>query len=76
MNVYVMLSLTVDSPPVISQWAIFATRNILEHNLENQELVAALECRGVADDSALRAMGFRVEERDGNVLLKPCSKDP
>ncbi|CAB1317004.1 unnamed protein product, partial [Coregonus sp. 'balchen'] len=48
---------------IISQWAIFATRNILEHNLENQELVAALERCGVADDSALRAMGFRVEKR-------------
>ncbi|XP_029597849.1 ataxin-10 [Salmo trutta] len=73
----IMDNCSIDSNnPFISQWAIFATRNILEHNLENQELVAALECRGVADDSALRAMGFRVEERDGNVLLKPCSKDP
>ncbi|KAJ8006848.1 hypothetical protein DPEC_G00111480 [Dallia pectoralis] len=61
---------------VISQWAIFAIRNILEHNLENQEVVAALKRQGVADDSALRAMGFRLEERDGNLLLKPCSKDP
>lgn len=60
----------------ISQWAIFATWNILEHNLVNQELVAALERCGVADDSALRAMGLRVEERDGIMLLKPCSKDP
>ncbi|XP_045080788.1 ataxin-10-like [Coregonus clupeaformis] len=73
----IMDNCSIDSNnPFISQWAIFATRNILEHNLENQELVAALERCGVADDSALRAMGFRVEKRDGNMLLKPCSKDP
>ncbi|XP_031687201.1 ataxin-10-like [Oncorhynchus kisutch] len=57
-------------------WAIFATRNILDHNLVNQELVVALECCGLADDSSLRAMGLRVKERDGIMLLKPCSKDP
>ncbi|XP_010885447.2 ataxin-10 isoform X2 [Esox lucius] len=73
----IMDNCSIDSNnPFISQWAIFAIRNILEHNLENQKLVAALERQGVADDSALRALGFRLEERDGNLLLKPCSKDP
>ncbi|KAL0962796.1 hypothetical protein UPYG_G00345580 [Umbra pygmaea] len=73
----IMDNCSIDSNnPFISQWAIFAIRNILENNLENQELVAALERQGVADDSALRAMGYRLEERDGNLLLKPCSKDP
>ncbi|KAG9335467.1 hypothetical protein JZ751_004596 [Albula glossodonta] len=61
---------------VISQWAIFAIRILLEHNQENQEVVRALERRGVADDSALREMGFRLEERDGKLLLKPLNKDP
>ncbi|XP_026182577.1 ataxin-10 [Mastacembelus armatus] len=61
--------------PFISQWAIFAIRNLLEHNTQNQELVAALECRGTADYSALRELGFLVEERDGSLLLKPVRKD-
>ncbi|XP_036376247.1 ataxin-10 [Megalops cyprinoides] len=64
------------SNPFISQWAIFAIRILLEHNPQNQEVVQALERRGVADDSALREMGFRLEERDGSLLLKPLSKDP
>lgn len=62
-------------PVVISQWAIFAIRNLLEHNTQNQELVAALEQRGTADYSALRELGFQVEERDGRLLLKPVRKD-
>ncbi|XP_041833523.1 ataxin-10 [Melanotaenia boesemani] len=61
--------------PFINQWAIFAIRNLLEHNRQNQELVAALEQRGPADYSALRELGFLVEERDGSLLLKPVSKD-
>ncbi|KAM3587865.1 uncharacterized protein V6R79_015550 [Siganus canaliculatus] len=61
--------------PFISQWAIFAIRNLLEHNKQNQELVAGLEQRGTADYSALRELGFQVEERDGSLLLKPVRKD-
>ncbi|XP_073336320.1 ataxin-10 [Pagrus major] len=61
--------------PFISQWAIFAIRNLLEHNTQNQELVASLERRGSADYSALRELGFLVEERDGSLLLKPVRKD-
>ncbi|XP_047431447.1 ataxin-10 [Mugil cephalus] len=61
--------------PFISQWAIFAVRNLLEHNTQNQELVAALERRGAADYSALKELGFLVEERDGSLLLKPVRKD-
>ncbi|XP_018610351.2 ataxin-10 isoform X1 [Scleropages formosus] len=62
--------------PFISQWAIFALRVILDHNRKNQEVVQALERRGVADDSTLRKMGFRLEERDGSLLLKPIRKEP
>ncbi|XP_067283264.1 ataxin-10 [Pseudorasbora parva] len=62
--------------PFISQWAVFAIRNILEHNLENQKLIQSLRRQGVADDTMLRDMGLRVEERDGNLLLRPLKKDP
>ncbi|KAE8281493.1 Ataxin-10 Spinocerebellar ataxia type 10 protein-like protein [Larimichthys crocea] len=61
--------------PFISQWAIFAIRNLLEHNTQNQELVAALERRGTTDYSALKELGFLVEERDGSLLLKSVRKD-
>uniref|UniRef100_A0A3B5AM36 Ataxin-10 n=1 Tax=Stegastes partitus TaxID=144197 RepID=A0A3B5AM36_9TELE len=61
--------------PFISQWAIFTIRNLLEHNTQNQQLVANLERRGTADYSALRELGFLVEERDGSLLLKPVRKD-
>ncbi|XP_041933934.1 ataxin-10 [Alosa sapidissima] len=62
--------------PFISQWAVFAIRNILENNVENQEVLQTLKRQGVADDSALRDMGFRVEDRDGSLLLRPLKKDP
>lgn len=62
-------------PLVISQWAIFTIRNLLEHNTQNQEVVADLERRGPVDYSALRELGFLVEERDGSLLLKPVKKD-
>ncbi|XP_031721571.1 ataxin-10 isoform X1 [Anarrhichthys ocellatus] len=61
--------------PFISQWAIFTIRNLLEHNTQNQEQIAALERRGTADYSALRELGFLVEERDGSLLLKTVRKD-
>ncbi|XP_061920511.1 ataxin-10 [Entelurus aequoreus] len=61
--------------PFISQWSVFAIRNLLEHNRKNQELVASLERCGAADYSALRELGFQVEERDGSLLLKPVRKD-
>jgi len=62
-------------PVVISQWAIFTIRNLLEHNTQNQDLVAALERRGTADYSALKELGFVVEKRDGGLLLKTVRKD-
>ncbi|MCI4389111.1 hypothetical protein PGIGA_G00093990 [Pangasianodon gigas] len=61
--------------PFISQWAVFAIRNILEHNVENQKLVQGLRRQGVADDSMLRELGFCVQERDGNLLLRPLKKE-
>lgn len=60
---------------VISQWAVFAIRNILENNPDNQKVIQGLRRRGVADDTMLREMGLRVEERDGSLLLRPLKKD-
>uniref|UniRef100_H3BVQ0 Ataxin-10 n=1 Tax=Tetraodon nigroviridis TaxID=99883 RepID=H3BVQ0_TETNG len=58
--------------PFICQWAIFAIRNLLENNEQNQEVVASLERQGRADCSSLRELGFQVEERDGSLLLQPA----
>lgn len=66
-------SLTI--APVISQWAVFAIHNILEHNVENQKLVQGMRRQGVVDDSMLRELGFYVQERDGNLLLRPLKKE-
>ncbi|KAK7896336.1 hypothetical protein WMY93_021661 [Mugilogobius chulae] len=61
--------------PFINQWAIFAIRNLLENNMENQKLVASMEQHGATDYSALRELGLEVEERDGGLLLKTVRKD-
>ncbi|XP_077357165.1 ataxin-10 [Festucalex cinctus] len=61
--------------PFISQWSILAIRNLFDHNPKNQELLASLERRGDADYSALKDLGFRIEERDGSLLLRPTHKD-
>ena len=43
--------------------------------MENQEVVQALKRQGVADDSILKEMGYKMEDRDGNMLLRPLKKD-
>lgn len=47
----------------------------MEENAQNQELVASLGREGPVDYSALRELGFQVEEWDGSLLLKPVRKD-
>lgn len=37
--------------PLISQWVIFATRNLCEDNPENQKLISELDKKGVAMNS-------------------------
>ncbi|XP_057709893.1 ataxin-10 isoform X2 [Corythoichthys intestinalis] len=61
--------------PFISQWSILAIRNLFENNTKNQEVLATFERRGEADYSALKDLGFTVEERDGTLLLRTTGKD-
>ncbi|XP_053574983.1 ataxin-10 [Bombina bombina] len=63
-----------DNNPFLNQWAVFAIRNITEHNERNQELIAKLEHYGLADSSVLENMGLHVEERDGKLVLKSLKK--
>ena len=48
----------------ITQWAIFAIRNILQDNLENQAVITALNPQGLADTSRLQQFGFGVVQQE------------
>ncbi|KAM7433059.1 Ataxin-10 [Porites harrisoni] len=54
-----------DHNPFICQWAIFAIRNILQNNKENQDIVSSMDPRGLADTSRLRQFGVEAVELDG-----------
>ncbi|XP_068129180.1 ataxin-10 [Hyperolius riggenbachi] len=63
-----------DNNPFLNQWAVYAIRNLTEHNERNQELIASLERQGLADTSVLERMGLHVDERDGKLVLKSTKK--
>ncbi|XP_072256370.1 ataxin-10 isoform X2 [Pyxicephalus adspersus] len=63
-----------DNNPFLNQWAVYAIRNLTEHNEKNQGIIANLERQGLADTSVLEHMGLKVEERDGKLLLKSVKK--
>ncbi|KAJ7357673.1 Ataxin-10 [Desmophyllum pertusum] len=63
-----------DHNPYICQWAIFAIRNILENNKENQSIVSSMDPRGLADTSRLRQFGVEAVELDsGRIKLVPIT---
>lgn len=54
------------------QWAVLAIRNLCEDNPVNQELIAKMENRGVADTSAQMDFGCEVQVgSDGKLKIKP-----
>ena len=54
----------------ICQWAIFAIRNLLENNQENQNVVSSMDLQGLADTSRLRQFGVEAVELDnGRIKL-------
>ncbi|PKU33431.1 hypothetical protein llap_16265 [Limosa lapponica baueri] len=61
---------------VVSQWAVYAIRNLTEQNERNQELIAQMEEKGLADNSALESMGLEAEKRDDKLILKSVRKKP
>ena len=52
----------------ICQWAIFAIRNLLENNKENQKIVSSMDPRGLADSSRLRQFGVEAVELDNGKI--------
>ncbi|KAG8505909.1 Ataxin-10 [Galemys pyrenaicus] len=62
-----------DSNPFLSQWVVYAIRNLTEDNSQNQDLIAKMEEQGLADASLLKQMGFEVEKSGDKLILKPTS---
>ncbi|XP_027710087.1 ataxin-10 isoform X2 [Vombatus ursinus] len=65
-----------DNNPFLNQWAVYAIRNLTEHNKRNQELIAKMEDHGLADTAMLKKMGLEVEKRDGKLTLRSTRKGP
>ncbi|EPY87018.1 hypothetical protein CB1_000279012 [Camelus ferus] len=62
--------------PVLTQWVVYAIRNLTEDNSQNQDLIAKMEEQGLADTSLLKKMGFEVEKRGDKLTLKPTRDMP
>ncbi|XP_071897274.1 ataxin-10 isoform X2 [Anas platyrhynchos] len=65
-----------DNNPFVNQWAVYAIRNLTEQNERNQELIARMEEKGLADNSVLERMGLEVEKQDDKLLLRSVRKKP
>ncbi|XP_067161194.1 ataxin-10 isoform X4 [Apteryx mantelli] len=65
-----------DNNPFVNQWAVYAIRNLTEQNERNQELIAQVEERGLADNSVLESMGLRIEKQDDKLILRSVRKNP
>lgn len=66
----------LNCPTVVSQWAVYAIRNLTEQNEQNQTLIAQMEHRGLADSSALERMGLEIQQRDDKLILRSTRKKP
>ncbi|XP_053751364.1 ataxin-10 isoform X4 [Panthera pardus] len=62
--------------PVLTQWVVYAIRNLTEDNSQNQDLIAKMEQQGLADASLLKKMGLEVEKRGDRLILKSTSGTP
>ncbi|CAN0913918.1 atxn10, partial [Linum grandiflorum] len=71
---------TDDDNPFLREWGIWAVRNLLEGNAENQEAVAGLEIQGTVQMPELEGLGLKVEvdQKSGRARLvnTPPSSDP
>ncbi|XP_065500677.1 ataxin-10 isoform X1 [Caloenas nicobarica] len=63
-----------DNNPFVNQWAVYAIRNLTEQNERNQELIAQMEEKGLADNSALESMGLEIEKQDDKLILRSVRK--
>ncbi|XP_075409616.1 ataxin-10 [Tenrec ecaudatus] len=63
-----------DNNPFLTQWVVYAIRNLTEDNSRNQNLIAEMEQQGLASASALTKMGFEVEKQGEKLILKYASQ--
>ncbi|XP_055483022.1 ataxin-10 [Psammomys obesus] len=59
-----------DNNPFMTQWVVYAVRNLTEDNSQNQDFIAKMEEQGLADVSLLKKMGFEVEKNGEKLILK------
>lgn len=52
-----------DSNPFLTQWVIYAIRNLTEDNSQNQDLIAKMEEQGLADASLLKKWVLKLKRR-------------
>lgn len=62
-----------DRNPFLTQWVVYAIRNLTEDNSQNQDLIAKMEEQGLADTSLLKKVGFEVEKKGDKLILKSTS---
>lgn len=55
--------------PLIREASIFALRNLLEGNAENQEVISSLQMQGVAENECLGQIGLVATVNDGKLSL-------
>ncbi|RXG57233.1 Ataxin-10 [Armadillidium vulgare] len=55
--------------PFIREACIFALRNLLEGNEENQRVVSSLQLRGPAENEAIKKLGLNVSVNNGKLSL-------
>lgn len=60
----------------MNQWAVYAIRNLTEQNERNQEVIARMEEKGLADNSALESVGLQAEKQDDKLILRSVRKKP
>eukprot|EP01132_Coremiostelium_polycephalum_P000883 gene883-1106_t len=56
--------------PYIREWSLFAIRNLLEGNEENQKLIENLKMKGIANQEELEALGIQVTNSNGALKFK------
>jgi len=58
-----------DKNPYIREWSLFAIRNLLTDNEENQELIKSLYVKGIPANPELKDLGLQVEIVNGVIRL-------
>ena len=55
--------------PLIKEASIFALRNVLEGNIENQRCITELRMEGVVESPGLAELGMEAVQEEGKVRL-------